>query len=158
MTSEEKDVVSTDIRRMPGEWHIEYLYSMGANAAAFFDALGEGRILGVRCSSCDRVFAPPKGFCEFCFVPVDELVELGSRGTIEAVTVVTAPFKGSPTVPYCVAYVRLEGATSSIANFVRGIDLGDGGHLAEELAVGAPVRVVFAPERTGTITDFWFEP
>jgi uncharacterized OB-fold protein len=83
---------------------------------------------------------------------------VGSTGTIEAVTVVTAPFAGSPPVPYAVAYVRLDGATSAIANYVRGADLSDLEHLPEQLRVGAPVTVAFGDNPEGRVTDFWFEP
>jgi uncharacterized OB-fold protein len=144
--------------RIPGEWHIPYQYSVGESAAAFFEALKERRILGTRCASCGRVAVPPKSFCEFCFARSDELVEVGQSGVIEAVTVVTAPFAGSPPVPYCVAYVRLDGATSSIANYVLGADLSDTDQLPAQVQIGAPVRVVFADEPKGRVTDFWFEP
>ncbi|MGH2662967.1 MAG: Zn-ribbon domain-containing OB-fold protein [Actinomycetota bacterium] len=150
-----------DVPRMAGEWHIEYKYSMGKAAAAFFAALREHRILGSRCGECGRVSVPPKAYCEFCFVEVSDLREVGPYGQIESATVVTAEFKGSPPVPYCVAFVQLDGASSSIANYVRGVDmdgLEDGGELPSEIHVGAKVRAVFAPEATGRVTDFWFEP
>jgi uncharacterized OB-fold protein len=144
--------------RIPGEWHIPYSYTIGASASAFFEALKQQRILGCRCSSCGRVAVPPKTFCEFCFARIDELVAVAHEGTIEAVTVVTAPFAGSPPVPYAVAYVRLDGATSSIANYVRGVPLDDLDTLPQSLRIGTRVKVVFGPEATGRITDFWFEP
>lgn len=150
--------MTAQVRRVPGEWHIEYAYSVGQNASTFFDRLVDGVIIGARCDRCERVFVPPKGFCEFCFQPVTDLVEVGTTGHIEAVTIVTAPFKGSPEVPYCVAYVRLEGATSSVANFVKGVDLGDGQSPPAQVQIGAPVQVAFADERHGRVTDFWFEP
>jgi uncharacterized OB-fold protein len=107
---------------------------------------------------CGEVSVPPKSFCEPCFIPIEELVEVGSAGTIEAVTVVTAPFAGSPPVPYAVAYVRLDGATSSIANYVREVDLSDLEKLPAQLKIGAPVGVVFGDAPEGRVTDFWFEP
>lgn len=156
----EKDATTTTTTttRIPGGWHIPYQYSIGESAVKFFAALKDQRILGARCDACGRVAVPPKSFCEFCFRPIDDLVEVGRTGIIEAVTVVTTPFAGSPPVPYSVAYVRLEGATSSIANYVHGVDLSSPDHLPEDLAVGAQVRVVFADEAEGRITDFWFEP
>jgi uncharacterized OB-fold protein len=143
---------------MPGRWNIPYQYTIGNFASAFFEALKSERILGCECSKCGRVSVPPKSFCEFCFIPVQKLVDVGHTGTIEAVTIVTAPFEGSPDVPYAVAYVRLEGATSSIANYVRGAELSGFDELPPELQIGAPVRVVFGPEHRGMVTDFWFEP
>jgi uncharacterized OB-fold protein len=144
--------------RIPGSWNIPYNYTIGTFASAFFEALKEHRILGCKCPSCGEVSVPPKSFCEPCFIPIEELVEVGSKGTIEAVTVVTAPFAGSPPVPYAVAYVRLEGATSSIANYVREVDLTDLTELPAQLKIGAPVDVVFGNVPEGHVTDFWFEP
>jgi uncharacterized OB-fold protein len=144
--------------RIPGSWNIPYEYTIGTFASAFFEALKEHRILGCKCARCGEVSVPPKSFCEPCFVPVEDLVDVGSTGTIEAVTVVTAPFAGSPPVPYAVAYVRLDGATSSIANYVRAVDLSDLGQLPAQLKVGAPVTVVFGQQPEGRVTDFWFEP
>jgi uncharacterized OB-fold protein len=150
--------MTTTPARIPGEWNIPYNYTIGTFASAFFDDLKRQRILGCRCARCERVAVPPKSFCEYCFAPVEELVEVGQTGTIEAVTVVTAAFAGSPPVPYVVAYVKLKGATSSIANYVRGVDLGDIDALPGEIRIEAPVRVVFTDDPQGRITDFWFEP
>jgi uncharacterized protein len=144
--------------RIPGEWNIPYSYTIGTFASSFFEELKNQRIFGCRCTRCDRVAVPPKSFCEYCFAPVEDLVEVGQAGTIEAVTIVVAPFAGSPPVPYAVAYVKLGGATSSIANYVRGVDLSDTEALPDELRIGASVRVVFAEHLEGRITDFWFEP
>ncbi len=144
--------------RIPGRWDIPYNYTIGQFATAFFAALREQRIIGCTCSSCGRVSVPPKAFCEYCFMPISELTELAQEGVIEAVTVVTAPFEGSPPVPYAVAYVKLDGATSSIANYVRGIEFSDHFDLPESLAIGSPVHVVFGPSPEGRVTDFWFEP
>jgi uncharacterized OB-fold protein len=144
--------------RIPGEWKIPYRYTIGTFASSFFDALREQRILGCRCAKCDRVSVPPKSFCEFCFTPIEAIEEIGHNGVIEAVTVVTAPYAGSPPVPYAVAYVRLDGATSSIANYVHGVDLGDGTTPPKEVSIGAPVHVVFTDSPEGHVTDFWFEP
>ncbi|MCW2830458.1 MAG: protein associated with acetyl-CoA C-acyltransferase [Aeromicrobium sp.] len=151
----------TKTMRIPGEWRIPYNYTIGDFATSFFEALREKRILGCVCDTCGRVSVPPKSFCEFCFIPVTKLVEIGgdgTNGTIEAITVVTAPFAGSPPVPYAVAFVRLEGATSSIANYIRGVDLPtDVQQLPDAIQVGAPVHVVFGDDLDGRVTDFWFE-
>ena len=144
--------------RIPGEWHIPYQYTIGTFATSFFEALREQRILGCKCVKCGRVSVPPKSFCEYCFVPVEELIEVGHEGMIEAVTVVTAPFAGSPPVPYAVAYVRLDGATSAICNYVRDVDLNSLEELPAELRIESRVRVVFGENPEGRVTDFWFEP
>lgn len=148
----------TETTRIPGEWHIGYQYTIGTLASAFFDGLRKGEILGSLCEQNGEIAVPPKSFNEQAFVPTDKLVKVGLNGTIQAVTIVTAPFAGSPDVPYAVAYVQLEGATSSIANYVRKVDLGDGTTLPPELEIEAPVHAVFSDQPEGRVTDFWFEP
>lgn len=150
--------MAADVPRMHAEWNIPYDYTMGRSAVEFFDALRQQRILGTRCRGCERVFVPPKGFCEFCFIPIDELREVKNTGTITAVTIVTAGFRGSRPVPYAVAYVRLDDATSSIANFLQAEGLGNGETLPPHIKIGARVRAVFSDSPAGRITDFWFEP
>lgn len=150
--------MSAEVRTIHGEWNIPYDYTIGSSAVAFFDGLKDRRILGARCRGCERIFVPPKGFCEFCFIPIEELREVGNKGSITAITIVTAGFRGSRPVPYAVAYVRLDDATSSIANFLDTKDLGTGEELPENLRVGARVRAVFSDSPQGRITDFWFEP
>lgn len=149
---------AAQVKRIPGRWDIPYNYTIGDFAVKFFDALRKQRIIGCTCSSCARVSVPPKAFCEYCFKPISELTEVGLSGVIEAVTVVTAPFEGSPPVPYAVAYVKLDGATSSIANYVHGIEFSDNFELPDGIGIGASVHAVFGPSPEGRVTDFWFEP
>lgn len=148
----------TEAIRIPGEWRIGYQYTIGTFASAFFEGLRNGEILGSLCEENGEIAVPPKSFNEEAFVPTSKLVKVGLNGTIQAVTIVTAPYAGSPDVPYAVAYVQLEGATSSIANYVHKVDLGDGTTLPPELQIEAPVHAVFSDKPEGRVTDFWFEP
>jgi uncharacterized OB-fold protein len=149
----------TETLRFPGVWHIEYQYTVGREAAEFFEGIRSRRMLGSRCDSCSEVSVPPKAFCERCFVRTSTVVPVELTGTIEASTVVTTPFEGSPPVPYCVAYVTLDGASSATANYVRGVSLPDEiDDLPAALAPGQRVEVQFADQPRGRLTDFWFAP
>lgn len=68
---------------------------------------------------------PPRGYCERCFVPAKEYVQVGTEGMIEAATIVTQKFENLPDPPYAIAYVRLDGASTAMINFVHGVDLTD---------------------------------
>jgi uncharacterized OB-fold protein len=145
--------------RFPGTWHIEYQYTVGAEAAAFFEGLRKRQVLGSRCDSCGQVAVPPKAFCERCFKRVSEMVPVGHVGTIAAATVVLTPFEGSPPVPYCVAYVTLDGASTATANYVRGVVVPDElTALPTELEPGQRVQVRFTDDPQGRLSDFWFAP
>ncbi|MEW6440123.1 MAG: Zn-ribbon domain-containing OB-fold protein [bacterium] len=148
------------IRTVVEKWDITYRHDAGPVVSEFFRLLEEeGRITGRRCPECGRVLLPPRGFCDRCFVDTTERVEIGHKGIIETFTVVYQTFEGLPEAPYCIAYVRLEGADTAMLNYVRGVDLHDRQRSLERLRVGAAVRVTLAPreDRRGKVTDFWYE-
>jgi uncharacterized OB-fold protein len=142
---------------IPGEWRIRYNYSVGKVAGAFFDGLRQRRILASHCSKSGLSYLPPRAYCERSFAPCDGWREAGEGGVIEAATIVTAQFEGLPPPPYAIAYVRLDNVSTAMLNFVRGLDLGDVPAAAKRLAPGARVKVIFADEREGRVTDFHYE-
>jgi uncharacterized OB-fold protein len=139
-----------------GEWHVRYKYSIGKVAGKFFDGLKEKKILATHCGICGLSFLPPRAYCERSFVPCDGWVEAGHEGVIEASTIVTAAFENLPAPPYAIAYVRLDGASTALINFVRGLDLTDVRRAAKLLEPGTRVRVQFKEKPEGRITDFHY--
>lgn len=152
--------MSVETNLLTEEWNISYSHAMGPIAGTFFQKLrAEGILMGRHCPECDRVLIPPRGFCDRDYVDTDRWVEVGSRGQIETFTVVFQKFQGLPDPPYCIAYVRLDGADTAILNYVRGVAIDDPDAVRENIRIGSRVRVVLAPmdERQGRVTDFWFE-
>jgi hypothetical protein len=141
---------------VPGEWHVTYKYSTGKIAGQFFAGLRQKRIMATRCSKSGKVYLPPRAYCESSFEPYDGWVEAGHEGTIEAATIVTAKFDNLPDPPYAIAFVRLDGVSTAMVNFVRGEDLSDVPAAARRLAPGTRARVVFDDEPQGRITDFHY--
>ncbi len=147
----------SEILSIPGQWNISYNYAAGETGSEFLRRLrDEERISGVRCSKCERVIVPPRAFCERCFVPASEWVDVGPGGAIESFTVTTEQFQGLPEPPYAIAYVTLDGATTAMVNFVEGVPLTDLDEAAKSLAIGTRVRVEWKSEREGRITDFYY--
>lgn len=147
-----------EIFRVEEQWNITYLHAAGDVVSRFYQELRDhARLVGRRCLSCRRVLMPPRAYCDRCFVKTHEWVEVGSRGTLEAFTIVAQAFKGLPDPPYVLAYAALEHADTAILNYLRGLDLADVGAAAKRLRVGMPLVVRFAPSRRGHVTDFWFE-
>jgi uncharacterized protein len=140
-----------------GEWHVRYNYSVGKVAATFFDGLRDGKILASSCSKSGLNYLPPRAYCERSFEPCDGWVEAGTEGAIEAATIITAAFENLPPPPYAIAYVRLDNVSTAMLNFVRGLDLSNVPAASKRLEPGARVRVVFAEERRGRVTDFHYE-
>lgn len=142
-----------------GRLEMEFSYAAGKTGSAFFRALKDKKeILGRKCPECERILLPPRSFCERCFTETTEWVGVGCGGTVQAFTVVYEKFEGLPEPPYAIAYVLLDGASTSMANFVKGIDLSDTEKALRHIKIGRRVRVVFKRKREGRITDFWYEP
>ncbi len=139
-----------------GEWHVRYKYSIGKVAGKFFDALKQKKILATHCGKCNLSFLPPRAYCERSFEPCDGWVEAGQEGVIEASTIVTAAFENLPTPPYAIAYVRLDGISTALINFIRELDLSDVSRAAERIKPCVRVRVKFNENPEGRITDFHY--
>ena len=139
-----------------GEWHVRYRYSVGKVAGTFFEGLKHKKILATYCPKCEISFLPPRAYCERSFEPCNGWVEAGNEGVIEAATIVTAEFENLPKPPYAIAYVRLDGVSTAVINFVRDLDLSNVERAAQRLKPGARVRVEFKDKPEGRITDFHY--
>jgi uncharacterized OB-fold protein len=142
---------------IPGEWHVRYNYSVGKVAGHFFEGLKKKKILASKCSKSGIAYLPPRAYCERSFEPCDGWVEVGQEGMIESATVVTAAFPGLPAPPYAIAFVRLNGCSTAMANFVLGLDLSDVPKAAAKMKPGTKVKAVFKTKPEGKVTDFHYE-
>lgn len=140
-----------------GGWNVEYRYAVGPTGRKFFQALKKGKIIAPKCPACGLVMLPPRAFCERCFVPAEEWVEVGRAGTIQAFTIVPVKFESLPNPPYAIAYVLLDGADTALVNFIKKIDLTNLERAAEKMAIGKRVQAVFKKTRKGNINDFHYE-
>jgi uncharacterized OB-fold protein len=137
--------------------HMPYNWAIGVDGSQFFQAIREREVLlGIKCPRCGKVYVPPKRVCGPCFMQMDEIVELGREGGIEAVTVVNYPFVDPDTgerrpVPYIYGYIRLDGADNLFSHVIK-VETG------VKIKVGDRVRAVFADIKKGRIQDIaYFE-
>jgi len=155
MTSEQEQPLTIDAR-----WDIPYRHTAGQAASRFFRELKESkRIMGVRCPSCQRVLVPPRSFCERCFVPIDEWVEVKNSGTLTSFTITYAQFTSLPPPPYCVGIIKLDGADTGLMHYVGGVDLQDLEAARKTISVGMRLQAVWREDREGKISDIeYFRP
>lgn len=152
-------MLGEEIIEIPGKWEIPYLYSAGKTASKFFYGLKHNKkIMGTKCKGCSRVYLPPRSYCETCFLPIIDWVEVGEKGIVETFTIVLTKFEGFPEPPFIISYVRLEGADTCLANFISGVDLTDIEKAKKIMKVGMRVKVLFKDNPEGRITDFVFAP
>jgi hypothetical protein len=71
------------------EWapNIKYAFAAGEALTRFLEDIKQGRLVGRRCLECGAITFPPRMFCEECYRPTDEWVEIRDTGTIETFSV-----------------------------------------------------------------------
>jgi uncharacterized protein len=123
---------------------LDYLYAASPEESAFYRGLNEGRIVGQRCPSCQKVYVPPRSACPSDGTPTAEEVEVSQTGTITTFCIVNVPFLGQKiTPPYVSAYVLLDGADIAILHLILGVE-------AAEVRMGMRVKAVWKPEAEWT--------
>lgn len=130
---------------------LQWTFARGRCFGEFYRQLRQGRMMGIRCPACGRVYLPPRPVCGNCYVELHDWVAVGPQGTIRAFTVVylpiVDPITGQPRpVPYAMALIQPDGADTTVNHYIDRTD-------PEHLAIGLRVEAVFRPERRGNMSD-----
>ena len=143
-----------DVYVYEGQIYIPNTYTAGALGTRVLTRLRDKKqILGMRCSSCNRVYVPARSTCKDCFAQLDECVEVSNKGTLLTYTVVHEPNPCQPVDPPLVyGVIQLDGADNGFVHMLGGVE-------AEQLRIGMRVQAVFKEERKGSILDIkYFKP
>ena len=103
-----------------------YNYRLGAYLERYLDGLKERKILGVKCGGCGDVMVPPRMYCGKCRRKLEEWVEVKDRGELVEFTVGHVSMskgKLSPSDPYIIGLVRLDGATHPLLARIQGVEV-----------------------------------
>lgn len=135
----------------------EYEWDTGIAIGRYLAGLKEGKIIGRACYECRRTLVPPRMFCEQCFRPTDEWVEVQHTGTVNTFSICYVTWDMKPLQkPELPAVIEIDGASKGI-----GIMHKLGGVDPKDVHVGMRVRAVWKPpeEREGSILDIrYWEP
>jgi uncharacterized OB-fold protein len=133
---------------------IEYPFTrtVGPVQSAFLTGLREQVVLGIRRSD-GSVLVPPVEYDPDTAEELTELVEVGDTGTVRSWAWEPRPDPRQPLDrPFAWALVELDGADTPMLHVV---DAGS----PDAISTGARVRIRWADEREGAITDIaCFEP
>jgi uncharacterized OB-fold protein/acyl dehydratase len=141
--------MQTDCFVVEGKLALPYQYFAGKTGSRFLIALRDDKkILGVKCTTCNKVFVPPRSTCEKCFsLLTDNWVELKPTGTVTNFTVIRYQEPYQPLKPpYILAQIRLDGADTPLTHIVKGIAI-------SQMKTGLKVKAMFAQKTTSTIMD-----
>jgi uncharacterized OB-fold protein len=119
---------------------LDYNYAASPEESLFYRGLNEGRIVGQRCPTCQKVYIPPRSACPADGTPTEEEVELSQTGTVTTFCIVNVPFLGQKIIPpYVSAYVLLDGADIAVLHLILGVP-------ADEVRMGMRVKAVWKPK------------
>lgn len=141
-----------ELLRVPIEMDITFNYTAGRYFTYFFQQLKEsGKIMGVRCPECRKVYLPPRPFCGECRRRMEEWTEVGPEGVLVGYTVIyfsfyDASIGGKRPTPFGAGLIQLDGADTALNHYLTESNL-------DNLWMGRRVRAVFKEKREGNIRD-----
>ncbi|MFH8516224.1 Zn-ribbon domain-containing OB-fold protein [Streptomyces gelaticus] len=126
--------------------------SLGPVQSAFLTGLRERTVLGVRTTG-GKILVPPVEYDPVTAQEIRELTEVAATGTVTTWAWNPAPRRGQPlSTPFAWVLVRLDGADTALLHALAAPG-------PEAVRTGMRVRIRWAAERTGAITDIaCFEP
>ena len=123
----------------------DYTRSVGPTLGAFFTALRDRRIVGIR-GSDGRVHVPVVEYDPVTSAPLSEIVPVSSVGTVLSWTWQAQPLEGQPLDrPFAWALIKLDGADTALLHAVDGA-----------VQTGDRVHAHWVDEPKGAITDIAF--
>lgn len=123
----------------------DYTRSTGPVIGRFLTGLRDRHVVGGRTSR--GVVVPPPEFDPETHGPVTDVVEVGPEGTVTSWVWVSEPVAGQPfDRPFAFTLVTLDGADAPL---LHALDVSS----PDEVATGMRVRVRWAEETVGAITD-----
>ena len=66
---------------------LKYTFAAGEALSRFLADIKQGKLSGRKCHHCGKITYPPRMFCEECYRPTDEWVQIRDTGTIETFSV-----------------------------------------------------------------------
>jgi uncharacterized OB-fold protein len=151
----EEDIRGKRVTFIEDRPDLRYSWTAGQAISRFLNGLKEGKIYGVKCNKCRRIMVPPRVFCELCYKPIDEWVELKDMGTVLTFSISYVGPDAEPLPePVIPAVIEIDGASPGM-----GILHILGEVKPEDVYIGMRVKAVWKDEkeREGAITDikYW---
>lgn len=135
-----------DVFVAPLEVAYPYNRTVGTELSRFFRSLSAGVLEGTR-GSDGRVYFPPAEFDPVTGARLSEWVTLPDVGTVTSWTWQSTPMVGQPLDrPFAWALIVLDGADVPV---LHAVDAGS----PDRISTGSRVKVRWAAERSGGITD-----
>ena len=125
---------------------LDYDYAASPEESLFYRGLNEGRIMGQRCPTCEKVYIPPRSACPADGTPTAEEIELSQTGTVTTFCIVNVPFLGQKiTPPESRRTLASDRALIAVLHLILGVP-------ADEVRMGMRVKAVWKPKDEWTFS------
>lgn len=102
----------------------------------FYKHIGQGKLLGGRCTKCGKLHLPPRPLCDDCYSKDFEWTKIPARGKLVTYTVIhIAPTQFQSMAPYAMGIVELSDGLK-IPGMIRGVAL-------EQIKIGMELTMDF---------------
>jgi hypothetical protein len=129
-----------DVKAIVTPTKLVYQFNAIGSHAEFLASISEGKLIGERCGTCQKVYCPPRGSCPQCGVEMSEKIELGDKGSVTTFCVVRVPSENIELkLPYCAANILLDGTDMPIMALIQECEV-------EDVRIGMRVEAVWAPK------------
>jgi len=116
----------------------------------FWDGLREGKIYGVKCRKCGKLYFPPVADCGECYSSEMDWVELSGEGEVLTFThIIIRPTSFQDQQPYTVAIAQLKEGVKALA-WLKDVR-------RKDIRIGMKVKMVPRISEEGRIT-YEFKP
>jgi len=140
----------TNLDPLMFQWNFGVTYNVSyAQDTPFFEGLAKGKLLGSRCTKCDRKFATPRAYCMECGGKT-EWFEVPLQGRIHSWTI--CYFSGEPYLkecPFMLGLIEFDGVDTLFMTRLVGIE-------KDDARIGLPVRARFRRKKTWSVNDIYF--
>ena len=134
-------------------------FEAGRTGSRFLIELRDNKkIMGLKCTNCNKVYVPPRSTCKECFAKLDKWVEVGTEGKLLTYTVLRVARDAERDVlkkqlPVAYGIIKLDGSDTGFVHMIGEVDL-------DKIKIGMRVKAVFREdERKGNILDInYFKP
>lgn len=149
---------NAEVKVLENVVEIDYKWNPGPVVGRFLtDLRDKAEVTGIRCTKTSKVFLPPQSWSPYGQIKMDRFVTITAQPHFEAGTIVhQAPWNLPDGLkpPYMLASISFAGADTGLLHLIQASETE-----LRELQPGRPLRIVWAPERNGTIRDIlYFEP
>jgi uncharacterized protein len=136
--------------------NLDYDAPLGNAYSEFMENLKEEKIVGNKCTTCNRIYVPVRPFCDICCEDTSKPFVVDPCAHVVAYTVYCIESLNLPKPPFAQAIIKVGYAANSFMHFLGGIEYKDAEDLNNKIKIGMKVKPVWAKNKNGDILDIQY--